>query len=136
MTPSFTTNNFMLLYREIHWEKNMTPDQVKDVSERIMLWYENLLQRGIAKTGHPLHSEGRILSGRPGQPVTDGPFIEGKEAIGGFVWITADSLDAAAEIAKGNPALAYGLTIEVREVVEECPIFAQLKKRKVLEAVS
>ena len=64
------------------------------------------------KSGHQLAPEGKILSGRKG--VTDAPLAESKEAIAGYWFIYADSLEEAVEIAKGNPGLEYGQTIEVR----------------------
>jgi hypothetical protein len=46
--------------------------------------------------------------------VTDGPFVESKEVLGGFSIVQADSLDAAAELAKGCPGLLFGGKVEVR----------------------
>ena len=54
-----------------------------------------------------------------GRTVTDGPFIETKEAIGGFVILEADSLDEALEVASTWPGLAYdGVSVEVRPTVD------------------
>ena len=52
----------------------------------------------------------------------DGPFAESKEVIGGYLLLQVDSLGEAITIAKTNPALAYGTSIEVRPVAEECPL--------------
>jgi hypothetical protein len=67
------------------------------------------------KSGHQLAPEGKILSGRKG--VMDAPLAESKEAIAGYWFIYADSLEEAVEIAKGNPGLEYGQTIEVRPIL-------------------
>ena len=48
--------------------------------------------------------------------ITDGPFGESKEVIGGYWFILAHSLDEAAQIAKGNPCLACGLLLEIRPI--------------------
>ncbi|HVJ45724.1 MAG TPA: YciI family protein, partial [Luteolibacter sp.] len=53
--------------------------------------------------------------------VADGPFAESKETIGGFFMVNVVSMDEALEIAKRCPALAYGLTVEVRPAAEVCP---------------
>jgi hypothetical protein len=50
--------------------------------------------------------------------VTDGPFVETKEAIGGYLFYEADDLDAAIELAARIPAARMGGAIEVRPVVE------------------
>jgi hypothetical protein len=47
----------------------------------------------------------------------DGPFAESKEAIAGYWFIRAASLGEAVEIAKGNPCLDYGVTVEVRPII-------------------
>jgi hypothetical protein len=52
-------------------------------------------------------------------PVTDGPFMESKEAIAGFFLIRADSLEQAVEMARGCPGLEFGQTVEVRAMVSE-----------------
>ena len=46
--------------------------------------------------------------------VTDGPFAETKEWVGGYWFIVAASLDEAAAIAAENPCLQFGLTVEIR----------------------
>jgi hypothetical protein len=61
--------------------------------------------------------------------VADGPFVESKEAVGGYLLLQADNLDEAVAIAKTNPTLEYGIAIEVRPVLEECPIFQRAKER-------
>lgn len=49
--------------------------------------------------------------------VTDGPYMESKEMVGGFFVVRAESLEAAIEIAKGCPDLELGGSVEVRDVV-------------------
>jgi hypothetical protein len=50
--------------------------------------------------------------------VTDGPFVETKEALGGYMFFEADDLDAAIELASRVPAARMGGAIEVRPLVE------------------
>ena len=69
--------------------------------------------------GHRLAPEGKVIAGR--MAPTDGPFAESKEAIAGLWFIHPNSLEEAVEIAKGNPALEYGHTIEVRPILPEDP---------------
>jgi hypothetical protein len=49
---------------------------------------------------------------------TDGPFVETKEALGGYCFYEADDLDAAIELATRIPAASMGGAIEVRPIVE------------------
>ena len=53
----------------------------------------------------------------------DGPFAESKEAVGGYLVLQAEDLNEAVEIAQSAPALRYGVTVEVRPILAECPIF-------------
>jgi hypothetical protein len=62
--------------------------------------------------GDALTAEGRVVN--PKKVVTDGPFVESKEIVGGYSIVQADSIDAAAELAKGCPGLLAGGRVEVR----------------------
>jgi hypothetical protein len=46
-------------------------------------WIGELRNKGHFEAGEPLHDEGEVLSGKKGQSVTDGPYVEGKEEVGG-----------------------------------------------------
>jgi len=84
---------------------------------RFTEWFEQLNNAGKFKGGGPLGHYGKILTGR--KPVTDGPFVESKEAIAGFFLIRADSLEEAVEVGRGCPGLEFGQTVEVRAMVSE-----------------
>lgn len=84
---------------------------------RFTEWFEQLNNSGKFKGGGPLGHYGKILAGR--NSVTDGPFVESKEAIAGFFLIRADSLEQAVEVARGCPGLEFGQTVEVRAMVSE-----------------
>ncbi len=74
-------------------------------------WYEKCLESGLMKPGHRLTTDGKVVSR---YAVTDGPFAETKELVGGYWFIIARNLEEAAALAAQNPTLAYGLTLEVR----------------------
>jgi hypothetical protein len=87
-----------------------------DVADDSFPWLDHVRERGAWITGDRLAAPRRARSVRVrnGQPiVTDGPFTETKEAIGGFDLIEAGSLEEAIEIAAAHPAARTG-TIEVR----------------------
>lgn len=65
------------------------------------------------RAGQRLAREGKLVSR---QAITDGPFTEAREIVGGYWTILARSLDEAAAIAAENPCLAYGLAFEVRPI--------------------
>jgi hypothetical protein len=83
-------------------------------------WFEGLLADGRAVEGQPLELETRVISGPGGARITDGPFPEAKEAIGGYVLLTVTSLEEATAIAQQHPSLAHGMIIEVRQLAGGC----------------
>lgn len=117
-TPT-TSSHFLLLGRGTHWDKGLSPEEIQKIMSRANAWFDRLSSQGKAKAGHPLAHEGKIVSGKKGQTVTDGPFAESKEAIAGYVLLQADDLNEAIEIAKEWPLLEIqGVSIEVRPVNE------------------
>jgi hypothetical protein len=120
-TPSKPTE-YMLLFRGNDWHKGLSPEEMQKVANQWMAWFKRLTEEGTAIAGNPLEREGKIVSGRNGRVVADGPFAESKEAIGGYFLLRVNSLDAAIAVAKECPGLPYGVKIEVRPVAEQCPL--------------
>ena len=132
MSTPAPTSEYMLLFRGPHWDKGLSPEELQQLMGQVMAWFEGLKEQGRVIAGQPLGAEGRTVSRTRGRPVADGPFAESKEAVGGYLLLHADNLDEAVAIAKSNPTLEYGITIEVRPVLEECPIFQRAKERLAL----
>ena len=95
-----------------------TPEAGQDHMQRWMEWMGDLSKQGKFVGAQPLDKNGKKVSGSK-KMVTDGPFMEGKEMVGGYLICKADSLEEAVEISKGCPILEYDSgTIEVREIQE------------------
>ena len=75
-----------------------------------------------------LERKGAIVSGVNGHIVTDGPFAESKEAVGGYLVLDVETIEEAIAIAQSSPGLAYGGSIEVRPLAEECPLDARARE--------
>jgi len=131
MSKDNGTSEFLLLFRGEHWDKGLLPEELERLMAQVMAWFDALKEQGRVKAGQPLGPEGKMISGKRGHErnVADGPFAESKEAIGGYLLVRADNIDEAVAIAKSNPTLEYGITIEVRPVLEECPIFERARKQ-------
>ncbi|MGH7976869.1 MAG: YciI family protein, partial [Limisphaerales bacterium] len=97
-------NGFMLLFVGMDWHKGLSPEQTQKVSEDWMAWFKRLCEEGKAVAGHPLGFEGKSVSGK-NRAVTDGPFAEAKEAIGGYFMLDVATMDEAVEIARQCPGL-------------------------------
>jgi hypothetical protein len=112
----------MLLFRNTgpHIFQPLSADQRQELITNWNTWFEGLLADGKAIEGQPLELETRIVSGPAGARITDGPYPEAKEAVGGYVMLTVDTLEEATAIAQRHPALAYGMFIEVRQLTPNC----------------
>jgi hypothetical protein len=112
---------YLLLFRgcsycqpQVAADKNHPREEIQRHMAQFTSWFERLKNEGSFKSGHPLEHSGKIVAGS--NVVTEGPFAELKQAIGGFFMIQADHLEQAVGVAKGCPSLEYGQTIEVRAI--------------------
>jgi len=119
-------NGYMLLFRGTELRKSLSPEEMQGVSEKWMAWFRRLTEQGKAVAGNPLEREGKIVSGKD-RIVSDGPFAESKEAIGGYFLLDVATMDEALAIARECPGLPYGIRVEVRPVAGECPIAAEVR---------
>jgi len=106
--------NFLFVYRGGDDRyATMTPEEMQENMQKWGNWIREALQKGwMVDPGDALTPEGRVVNAK--KVVTDGPFVESKEIVGGYSIVKADSIDEAAELAKGCPALLTGGKVEVR----------------------
>jgi len=108
---------FMLIFINGEGTKDFSPDEMQQNMQKWFGWMAALKDKGIYKYGEPLTPGGKTVKGK--EPVvTDGPFAESKEVVGGFIIVKVADIDAAAELAKDCPDLPYGGTVQVREVLK------------------
>jgi hypothetical protein len=128
MNASTEKSDYLLLFRGTNWDKNVSPEQRQQAVTDWYAWFERLKQEGRCSGGRPLRDEGKIVSGKKGRTVADGPFAESKETIGGYFYLhVADEAEAVA-IAQQCPGLEYGCVVEVRPVAEMCAIRARAQE--------
>jgi hypothetical protein len=110
----------LLLHDDPSVFATISPEQMQKVIEKYMKWGQTLKSSGILVGSHKLTDEpGRVMRGKNGQVrVTDGPYSETKEVLGGYYTIEAASYEQALDRARDCPHLEYGGTIEVRQVDE------------------
>jgi hypothetical protein len=110
---------YVLLYRATPEARDaaMTGERRKQSMARWQAWMTDLAEKGQLKNrGLPLERPGRVVRGKK-KMVTDGPFAESKEVIGGFSIVEAKDIDEAARIAEGCPILEGEGSVEVRPVM-------------------
>ncbi len=122
-----THNGYMLIFRGTDWYKGLSSEEMQQVGDKWMAWFKGLMASGQAVAGNPLEREGKIVSGK-NKAVSDGPFAEAKETIGGYFLLKVNSLDEAVSIAQQCPGLPYGIRVEVRPVAGECPLVEQSRE--------
>ena len=114
--PEKTSMSEFLVISRGQWDRDKSPAEIQRAIDAFYTWKDRLVQEGKMKAGQRLATEAKIVS-RNG--VTDGPFAETKEVIGGYWFFLASSLAEAAELAAQNPCLACGLTYEIRPIERE-----------------
>jgi hypothetical protein len=116
MNKQVSPSEYLVISRG-QWDKEVSQEEIQNAIDQFYVWLGRLVDEGKMKTGQRLASEGKTVSRR--NVVTDGPFGETKEVIGGYWFIVAGSLEEAAEIAAGNPCLNCGLFYEIRPIDPE-----------------
>lgn len=109
--------DFMLIFTNNPNAPEATPEAMQENMQQWFTWIDKLKAKNIYKSGEALNPGGKIVSGKKAV-VTDGPFAESKEIVGGYFIIQAKSLEEAAEIAKDCPDLPNNGKVEVREVMK------------------
>jgi hypothetical protein len=113
MTEHVSSSEYLVISRG-QWDKDLSREEIQNAIDQFYAWLGRLVDEGKMKTGQRLANEGKTVSRR--NIVTDGPFGETKEVIGGYWFILARSLEEAARIAAENPCLNCGLFYEIRPI--------------------
>ena len=109
---------FMFIFEGIQ-PGNLSPEHMQEHMGKWMAWIGKLKAANQYVAGEPLLPGGKIVSGPNGKTVTDGPYTEGKEVVGGFFIINAKDITEATELAKGCPDLGDGNSkVQVRQVMK------------------
>jgi hypothetical protein len=113
---------FLVLARGTSTDPRMSPEEMQKTIEKYRAWTERIARAGQLVHGEKLRSpEGRVVRRARGElVVTDGPYIESKEFLGGFWIIEAASYEAMLDLVRDSPHLASG-SLEVRQIEEMAP---------------
>jgi hypothetical protein len=115
-TTRFEMAAFMFLFRGDRARGDDSPEQLQRQTQKWLTWFEGLKTAGIYKgQGAPLEPGGRVMRGAR-KTVSDGPYAEAKDLVGGYAIVEARDLEAAVEIARGCPILEKDGAVEVRPV--------------------
>jgi hypothetical protein len=92
-----------------------SPEQMQQHMQKWVGWMKQLTESGNFKGGDPLEKGGKVVSAKN---VTDGPFAEAKDVVGGYLLVEAKDLPHAVELSRACPILAVGGTVEVRPIAK------------------
>ncbi|MFK7819021.1 MAG: YciI family protein [Planctomycetaceae bacterium] len=109
---------FMFVYRnsEEAEREEMSPEQMQQVLQHWMNWIQGGMEAGwMIDGGDALLPVGKVV--RADGTITDGPFVESKELVGGFSIVQADSVEEAAKLTENCPIFVAGGNVEVRQLM-------------------
>ena len=109
---------FMYLFRtDPTTYRSMSPEQMQTTMKKWMDWKDSLEKNGhIKQLGERLDGSGKVVRGKT-RTVTEGPYVEVKDSIQGYMLIEARDMEQALELARGCPILDGDGTVEVRPFV-------------------
>jgi hypothetical protein len=111
-------NEFLLVFRRESTgpQSPLSPEQIQAMMKPWQDWIGGLAaQNKLVSAGNRLQAEGKVV--KPGNIVTNGPYVELKEAVGGYTIVRAASLEEATELSKGCPILQVDGSVEIREII-------------------
>ena len=105
---------FMMVFiGEDYEDLGLSPEQLQERMGKWFVWGEKMKNQ----SGEALHAAAKTISG-PDRIVTDGPYTESKEMIGGYYVVSAESFDEVVKIAQDFPDYDLGSSVEIREVMK------------------
>ncbi|MFP5039457.1 YciI family protein [Parasediminibacterium sp. JCM 36343] len=111
---------FLLIFRRdavTVSEEKRSPAEMEQMMKYWMDWIGGIAAQGkLLDPGNRLAVEGKVL--KPNNIIVDGPYVEVKESIGGYIAVKADSLEEALELSKGCPILNVNGNVEIREIIK------------------
>jgi len=109
---------FLLIFRRDFktTDAQPSPEHLQNMMKEWQNWMGGIAaQNKLVSSGNRLSDDGKVV--KPGAVITDGPYVDIKESIGGYIMIRSESMEEAAEISKGCPILSIGGSVEVRATI-------------------
>jgi hypothetical protein len=128
-------SEFVYLFRSTegeHREHMGTPERAQQSMQAWLGWMRSLEAGGHLKNpGQPLDRSGKVVRGGKGAIVTDGPYIEAKDLVLGYIVIEAADIDEAVRLSKDCPMLDGVGSVEIRPAANFNPLAADERRRDV-----
>lgn len=109
--------NFMMIFIGADYQElGLSPEELQNRMGKWFAWGQKMEAQGILKGGEALVPTVKRVTG-PNRTITDGPFAESKELVGGYYTVSADNVDTVVKIAEDYPDYDLGGTVEIREIM-------------------
>jgi hypothetical protein len=109
-------NEFMMIFRHVpNPDYKPSPQELEAEIKKWQDWIGGIAAQGKFVSTNQLAYEGKTVA--PDGVITDGPYAEVKEVVGGYVFVKATSLEEAITMAEGCPMFDHGGTVEVRKIM-------------------
>ena len=109
-------SDFLYLYRG-GMSTERTPEQMQQNMQKWSTWLQELGAKGhLREQGNPLERTGKVVTKKTA--ITNGPYAEAKDLVGGYSMVQAKDLSEAAALAAGCPIFDNGGFVEVRPVMQ------------------
>lgn len=106
---------FLFIFRGDARQLQGSPEALQQHMQKWIDWMQKLAMEGKMIGGQPLTNDGKVVTGKS-KKITDGPYAEAKEMIGGYLLVKANDYQEAVEISKECPGLEFDGSVEVREI--------------------
>lgn len=110
---------YLLIFRHEDGQKLASPEQIQEWMKQTMDWIGTIAAQNkfVGGNGLPFDDAKVVRASGEGLIITNGPFGDIKETLGGYIIVKADSVEEAVEFAKGSPVLqGIGNSVEVRKI--------------------
>jgi len=107
--------DFMMIFRSEHRVERATPEEMQAQVKTWQDWIGGIAAQDKFVATNALGVEGKVV--RANNVITDGPYVEIKEMVGGYIIVKAENLEDAIKLSEGCPTLSYGGSVEVRDVM-------------------
>jgi hypothetical protein len=109
-------NYLIILHESDNIPQQLSPEEMQAIVARYKAWGQRLRDSGSFVGSNKLENSGRVLRGSNGKlSITDGPFAETKDVLGGYFLVQAKDYEHAVELCHGSPHLDYG-AVEIRRI--------------------
>ena len=106
---------FMMIFRSENKVERESPEEMQSQIKVWQDWIGGIAAQGKFVSTNALGMEGKVI--KANNLITDGPYLEIKEMVGGYIIVKSENMEDAIKLSEGCPTLSYGGSVEIRDVL-------------------